>query len=38
MNKKYLESKKEVVEDKINTIAKEQSTISASYKPDVKFQ
>ena len=30
MNKKYLESKKGSVEDKINTIAKEQSTISAS--------
>ena len=37
MNKKYLESKKGSVEDKINTIAKEQSTISASYKPDVKL-
>ena len=37
MNKKYLESKKGSVEDKINTIAKEQSTISASYTPDVKL-
>ena len=37
MNKKYFESKKGSVEDKINTIAKEQSTISASYKPDVKL-
>ena len=35
MNKKYLESKKGSVEDKINTIAKEQSTISASYTPNV---
>ena len=37
MNKKYFESKKGSVEDKINTIAKEQSTISASYTPDVKL-
>lgn len=37
MNKKYLESKKGSVEDKINTIAKEQSTISASYTPNVKL-
>ena len=37
MGKTYFESKKGSVEDKINTIAKEQSTISASYKPDVKL-
>ena len=37
MNKKYFESKKGSVEDKINTIAKEQSTISASYTPNVKL-
>ena len=37
MGKTYFESKKGSVEDKIKTIAKEQSTISASYKPDVKL-
>ena len=37
MGKTYFESKKGSVEDKINTIEKEQSTISASYKPDVKL-
>ena len=37
MGKTYFESKKGSVEDKLNTIAKEQSTISASYKPDVKL-
>ena len=37
MGKTYFESKKGSVEDKINTIAKEQSTISASYTPDVKL-
>ena len=37
MNKKYFESKKGSVEDKIKTIAKEQSTISASYTPNVKL-
>ena len=37
MNKKYFESKIGSVEEKINTIAKEQSTISASYTPDVKL-
>ena len=37
MGKTYFESKKGSVEDKINTIAKEQSTISASYQPDVKL-
>ena len=37
MKKKYFEIKKGSVEDKINTIAKEQSTISASYTPDVKL-
>ena len=37
MGKTYFESKKGSVEDKINTIAKEQSTISASYTPNVKL-
>ena len=37
MGKTYFESKKGSVEDKIKTNAKEQSTISASYKPDVKL-
>ena len=37
MGKRYFESKKGSVEDKINTIAKEQSTISASYTPNVKL-
>ena len=37
MNKKYFESKKGSVEEKINTIASEQPTISASYTPNVKL-
>ena len=37
MNKKYFESKKGSVEEKINKIASEQPTISASYTPNVKL-
>ena len=37
MNKKYFDSKKGSVEDKINIIAKDEGTISASYTPNVKL-
>ena len=37
MNKKYFESKKGSVEEKINTVAKNWTSIDASYTPDVKL-
>ena len=37
MEKKYFETKKGSVEEKINTIASEQPTINATYTPDVKL-
>ena len=37
MDKKYFETKKGSLEDKINNIASEQPTINATYKPDVKL-
>ena len=37
MEKKYFDTKKGSVEEKINTIASEQPTISATYTPDVKL-
>ena len=37
MNKKYLESKKGSVEEKINTVAKNWTSIDASYTPNVKL-
>ena len=37
MDKKYFETKKGSVEEKINTIASEQPTINATYTPDVKL-
>ena len=35
MEKKYFNTKKGSVEEKINKIASEQPTINATYKPDV---
>ena len=37
MDKKYFDTKKGSVEEKINTIASEQPTINATYTPDVKL-
>jgi len=37
MDKKYFETRKGSLEDKINNIASEQPTINATYKPDVKL-
>jgi len=37
MEKKYFDTKKGSVEEKINTIASEQPTINATYTPDVKL-
>ena len=37
MEKKYFETKKGSVEEKINTIASKEPTINATYKPDVKL-
>jgi len=37
MNKKYFDSKKGSVEEKINIIAKDETTINATYTPDVKL-
>jgi len=37
MEKKYFETKKGSVEEKINIIAKDETTINATYKPDVKL-
>ena len=37
MDKKYFETRKGSLEDKINNIASEQPTINATYKPDIKL-
>ena len=37
MDKKYFDTKKGSVEEKINTIASKEPTINATYKPDVKL-
>ena len=37
MDKKYFDTRKGSLEDKINNIASEQPTINATYKPDVKL-
>ena len=37
MEKKYFETKKGSIEERINTIASKQPTINATYKPDVKL-
>ena len=37
MEKKYFDTKKGSVEEKINIIAKDETTINATYTPDVKL-